>query len=154
MKQWWQEGDSVVKNVPANVGDVGSTPGLGRSPGGGNGKSLQYSCLGNPMDRGGWQARAHRVAKSWIRLSKWDKCDRYLKGERSPDESMKMTQEKMPANHLPGSENVKPPSQKLTEQINGFSVNALDSQVLGTWLQEPNSGSMNYEERGLTVGCS
>lgn len=42
---------------------------------------------------------------------RWNKCDRYLKGERSPDESMKMTQEKMPANHLPGSENLKPPNQ-------------------------------------------
>ena len=49
----------MVKNSPANVGDardVGSTPGLGRSPGEGNGNSLQYSCLENPMDRGAWQA--------------------------------------------------------------------------------------------------
>ena len=48
----------VVKNLPANTGDVrdvGSIPGLGRSPGGGNGNPLQYSCLGNPMDRGAWQ---------------------------------------------------------------------------------------------------
>ena len=42
---------------------------------------------------------------------RWDKCYRYLKGEGRPDESVKMTQEKMPANHLPGSESVKPPSQ-------------------------------------------
>ena len=45
-------GDSVVKNPPANAGDMGSIPGLGRSPREGNGNPLQYSCLGNPMDRG------------------------------------------------------------------------------------------------------
>ena len=45
-------GGSVVKNLPANAGDVGLIPGLGRSPVKGNGKLLQYSCLGNPMDRG------------------------------------------------------------------------------------------------------
>ena len=43
-------GDSVVKKSPANAGDKGSVSGLGRSPGGGNGNPLQYSCLGNPMD--------------------------------------------------------------------------------------------------------
>ena len=47
---------SVVKNLPANAGDAGSISGLGRSPGGGNDNPLQYSCLGNPMDRGAWQA--------------------------------------------------------------------------------------------------
>ena len=45
---------SVVKNPPANAGDTGSIPGLGRSPGEENGTPLQYSCLGNPMDRGAW----------------------------------------------------------------------------------------------------
>ena len=45
-------GGSVVKNPPANAGDMGSIPGLGRSPGEENGKALQYSCLGNHMDRG------------------------------------------------------------------------------------------------------
>jgi len=45
-------GGSVVKNPPASAGDVGSTPGLGRCPGEGNGNPLQYSCLGDPMDRG------------------------------------------------------------------------------------------------------
>ena len=44
-------GGSVVKNPPANAGDAGSVPGSGRSPGEGNGNPLQYSCLGNPMDR-------------------------------------------------------------------------------------------------------
>ena len=47
--------DSVVKNLPANEGDVGSIPGLGRSLGEGNGNLLQYSCLRNPMDREAWQ---------------------------------------------------------------------------------------------------
>ena len=52
------------KNPPANAGEVGSIPGLGRSPGEGNGNPLQYSCLGNPMDRGAWQATVHGVAES------------------------------------------------------------------------------------------
>ena len=47
-------GSSVVKNPPANAGKLGSVPGLGRSPGEGHGNSLQYSCLGNSMDRGAW----------------------------------------------------------------------------------------------------
>ena len=50
---------SVVKNMPANAGDVGSISGSGRSPGEGNGNPLQYSHLGNPMDREGWQATVH-----------------------------------------------------------------------------------------------
>ena len=57
-------GGSVVKNPPANAGDEGSIPGLGRSPGGGNVNPLQYSCLENPMDRGAWRATVHRVAES------------------------------------------------------------------------------------------
>ena len=55
----------VVKNLPASAGDirdVGSVPVSGRSPGGGHGSPLQYSCLENPMDRGVWWAMAHRVA--------------------------------------------------------------------------------------------
>ena len=58
-------GGSVVKNPPANAGDAGLIPGLGKSPGGGSGNSLQYTCLGNPMDRGGWWTRVHGVTKSW-----------------------------------------------------------------------------------------
>ena len=57
----------MVKNLPAtaeDIRDVGSIPGLGRSPGEGNGNPLQYSCLGNPMDRGAWRAIVCRVAKS------------------------------------------------------------------------------------------
>ena len=53
----------VVKNLPANAGDVGLIPGSGGSPGEGNGHPLQYSCLGNLMDRGAWQAMVHGVAK-------------------------------------------------------------------------------------------
>ena len=65
-------GGSVVKNPPTNarnLGDTGLVPGLGRSPGGGNGNPLQYSCLENSMDRGSWQTRVHAVAKSQTRLS-------------------------------------------------------------------------------------
>ena len=52
-----------------NAGDLGSIPGLGRSPGEGNGNPLQYSCLENPMDGGAWWATVHGVPKSWTRLS-------------------------------------------------------------------------------------
>ena len=54
-------GDSAVKNLPANAGDVGLIPGSGRYPGEGNGNPLQYSCLENPMDRGAWWATVHGV---------------------------------------------------------------------------------------------
>ena len=57
----------VVKNLPANAGDIrdaGSIPGSGRSPGERNGNPLQYSCLENPMDRGAWQATVHSVTES------------------------------------------------------------------------------------------
>ena len=54
----------MVKNLPANVGDVGLTPGPGGLPGGGHGSPLQYSCLENPMDRGAWWATVCRAAKS------------------------------------------------------------------------------------------
>ena len=62
----------MVKNPLANVGDTrdwGLIPGSGRSPGGGHGNPLQYSCLENPMDRGAWRATVHRVAKNWTPLS-------------------------------------------------------------------------------------
>ena len=61
-----------MKNPPANVGDtrdMGSIPGSGRAPGGGNGNLLWYSCLENSMDRGVWQAIVHGVAKGQSRLS-------------------------------------------------------------------------------------
>ena len=57
----------VVRNLPASAGDIRGTssiPASGRSPGGGHGNPLQYSCLENPLDRGAWQANVHRVAKS------------------------------------------------------------------------------------------
>ena len=60
---------SVVKNLPANTGDMGSIPGLGRSPGEVNGNPLQHSYLGNPTDRGARQAIAREAAKSWMQLA-------------------------------------------------------------------------------------
>ena len=54
---------SVVKTLPAYARDMGLIPGLGRSPGEGNGNPLHYSCLGNPMDKGDWQATVLGVAK-------------------------------------------------------------------------------------------
>ena len=71
-------GGPEVKNLPlglpggsdgevsaCNAGDLASIPGLGRSPGGGNGNPLRYSCLENPIDGGAWWATVHQVAKSW-----------------------------------------------------------------------------------------
>jgi len=59
---WGGEG----KEFAYNAGDTGLIPGLGRSPGKGNGNALQYSCLENSLDRGAWRATVHGVAKSWI----------------------------------------------------------------------------------------
>ena len=64
LPRWCQ---SVVRNPPANAADVrdaGSIPGLGRSPGGGHGNPLQYSCLENSMDGGAWRVMVHRVTNS------------------------------------------------------------------------------------------
>ena len=63
-------GGSVVKDPPANAGDVGSIPGARRSPGEGNGNPLQYSCLGNPMGRGAWRVIVRGVTKSQTQLRK------------------------------------------------------------------------------------
>ena len=62
-------GDSDGKVSACNVGVLGSIPGLGRSPGEGNGTPLQYSCLENPMDGGAWWVTVHGVAKSLTQLS-------------------------------------------------------------------------------------
>ena len=62
---WWLSG----KESACNAGDPGSIPGLGRSPGEGNGNPLQCSCLENSMDRGAWRAAVHRITKSRTRLS-------------------------------------------------------------------------------------
>ena len=56
-------GGSLVKNLPANVGDAGSIPGSERSLGERNGNPVQYSSLGNPTDRGAWQATVHGVTE-------------------------------------------------------------------------------------------
>ena len=69
-----------MKNLPANAGDIrdsGSIPGLGRSPGGGHSSPLQYSCLGNPMDRGAWRAAVHRVTKRWTQLKRLSSSSSY-----------------------------------------------------------------------------
>ena len=61
----------MVKNPPANAGDsrdMGAISESGRSAGGGHGNPLQYSCLGNPMDRGAWGTTVHRVTKGWTEL--------------------------------------------------------------------------------------
>ena len=75
--EYWKYGASqmalVVKNLPANEGDVrdmGLIPWSGRSPGGGHGNPLQYFCLENPMDRGAWRDTPHGVSKSRTRLNR------------------------------------------------------------------------------------
>ena len=64
-------GGSAVKRIcpQCSAGDVHIVPGLGKSPGEENGNPLQYYCLGNPMDRGAWQATVHGVTKNWTQLS-------------------------------------------------------------------------------------
>ena len=62
-------GGSEGKVSACDAGDPGLSPGLGRSPGEGNGNTLQYSCLKNPMDRGAWEATVHGAPKSQTRLS-------------------------------------------------------------------------------------
>ena len=59
----------MVKNPPANAGDLGSIPGWGKSPGRGDGNPLQYPCLENPMDRGAWWATVRGITKSQTQLS-------------------------------------------------------------------------------------
>ena len=63
-------GGSAVKTLPANAGDMGSIPGLGGPPGGGNGNPLQCPCLENPIDRGAWWATVQGGEKSWTQLKK------------------------------------------------------------------------------------
>ena len=65
-QEYWSgfPGGSDSKESTCNAGDVGSIPGLGRSPGKRNGNPLQHARLGNPMDSGGWQARVHGIAES------------------------------------------------------------------------------------------
>ena len=62
-------GGSAGKEPACNAGDLGSIPGLGRSPGGGHGNTLQYSCLENSMDRGAWRAAVHGVTQSQTLMS-------------------------------------------------------------------------------------
>ena len=62
-------GSSDGKESPCNAGDLGSIPGSGGSPGEGIGNPLQYSCLGNPMDRGGWQITVHGIITNQTQLS-------------------------------------------------------------------------------------
>ena len=68
---WDFPGGLTIRNPPANAGDKVSIPGLGRCPGKGNSNPLQYSCLGNPMDREAWQSTVMGSQKSWTRLSDW-----------------------------------------------------------------------------------
>ena len=75
----WVFGGAVVRNLPASAGDSGSIPWLGRSSGAGNGNPLQYSSLGNSVDRGAWWATVHGVAKSQTRLSMHVQAELHIK---------------------------------------------------------------------------
>ena len=84
-------GGSDDKEPACNVGDLGSIPGSGSSPGEGNSYPLQYSCLGNFRGRGDWQAIVHRAAKDWTCLNDWShtyifvrwKCLSLTRGKKS-----------------------------------------------------------------------
>ena len=80
----------MVNNLPANadVRDWGSIPGSERSPGGGHGNPLQYSCLENPMDRGAWWATVHGVTKNWRWLSDWALTSVNQLGGSSPSDQL------------------------------------------------------------------
>ena len=83
---WWLSG----KESGSNAGDWGSIPGSERSAGEGNGNSLQYSCLENPMDRVAWRATVHRIAKSQIQLSdKHTHTQHCQKRDREPRDEKK-----------------------------------------------------------------
>ena len=74
-KVWGFPGSSVNKESAFNAGDPGSIPGWGTSSGEENGNPLQYSCLENSMDRGAWQATAHRVTQTWTQLKRFNTQD-------------------------------------------------------------------------------
>ena len=79
---WWFSGKASI----CNAGDSGSIPGSERSPREGHGHPLQYSCLGNPMDRGAWRVTVHGVAKRWTRPSDWAHMQQFPFCENSPRE--------------------------------------------------------------------
>ena len=95
-------GGSVVKNLPTNAeaAEAGSIPGLVRSPGEGNGKPLQYSCLENPMDRGNWWARVHGVAKSWTQLSEHARTHPAYEDETNADQLVGECNHYLNSSHL------------------------------------------------------
>ena len=94
--KWGFPGGSAVKNLPANAGDMGSIPGLGRSPRQGNVNPLQYPCLKNSMGRGAWWVIVQRVAKSQTWLSnetiaiwEWEELENSVKPLLGGDDELK-----------------------------------------------------------------
>ena len=95
---WWLSG----KESACNAGDSGSIPGSGRSPGEGSGNPLQYSCLGNPMDRGAWWATVHGVAKSRTRLSDFAFTFHFLAMEKEMATHSRVLAWRIPGKGEPG----------------------------------------------------
>ena len=136
----------MVKNPPANtgaIGDLGLIPGSGRSPGGGNGNPLQFSCLENPMDRGAWWAIVHGVTKNQMQLSWHSTHDAGGRWLLFPDPWWVLQSVKLPQNILSNSPRVperllwaRPPFSLKTEETLGKvkfqEVNML-SQPANSW---------------------
>ena len=102
---WASQVALVVKNLPGNAGDTrdeGPIPGLGRSPGGGHGNPLQYSCLENSMGRGAWEATVHGVAKSWTRLSDFTFTFRFHASEKEMATHLSFLAWRIPGTREPG----------------------------------------------------
>ena len=119
-------GGSVVKNPPANAEDMGPIPGSGRSPGGGHGYPLQYSCLENPHGRGAWQATIHGIAKSWTRLNDSMTIATRVSGAEWGSESVRRNEKER---HCEGGVS----SWNLQEEVLAFAESEADRTAKVRW---------------------
>ena len=128
----------MVKNLPSNTGDAGSIPGLGRSPGGGNGNPLQYSCLENPMGRGAWQATVCGISKSRTQLTMCAKTcvQRPQRDERGrPSRPQRFCGLKLSAKQEISTRTPTPPPSSLWPNCHPSGPPA--AQTTGKWNQGP-----------------
>ena len=125
-------GGSVVKNPPANARDASLIPGWKRSPGEENGNPLQYSCLGNPMDRGAWWAKVHGVAKSQARLSTHARTQTNIfKSFQISAKSKGASEENPPVLICWSFSDYSPPQRVLSRSVASDSFEAPGSSVHG-----------------------